>query len=867
MKLALQNQLAISNQLQQENEKAIAVSASKRAERNTDELNRSIPNLADFISNYSLRNHSLFVNKDKSVNILIKSESLLVYPVDAEAFVSNQVTTFISDLSQNQHTNTATEKCLVIIGVGLGLHLLKLVEAIEPDYLVIYEPEQDFLKLSLYTAPWFELLTLCNIKKIQIFIQHGKNSQDLASDIQELKQAFLNIGKFYFCRHFAYPVLDKQLSQLGVIQAIPPTAYDLHPYLLPSAEVPEARHIINLEQQQIFEKNLQFFQKNHADLIISLEKELPQLFNSSHKQQCHLEKNSQIFHCSSNSLSEEKFLILKDPLVYGLSLSKNNSDIAFLGFINKLKSLLNTELTAETEFNIHFSEIILLGVLNTDACLSAARYSDRLLVIEECLSRFVQSCFTVKWYEFKSTKSFYFLIGSDASLERIEKMYKSGPLDFIDSYIFQPYFTVGHRKLSKDLLESIQSTNGKSNHFEARFNQLYRSFQNCRTYPILCPNLNLTSSLPVIIVGNGPSLELSLALLKTLRQRAILVSCGTALATLLNNNIRPDYHVELEKESDTLVRLKQLPANELKRISLLATVDVHSSISELFKQALLIATGANPVTELLYRSNRLCIPTLDYSYYTVTNFALELLLTLHFPEIFLVGVDFGFENIDSHHARSSNYFNEQGKSAYDYELQHGASFEVKANLDGSCLTVPAFNAARLLMQQCLANKAGNSKVYNIGHGAKIDGAQPLPCLPENIFHSTQPILLDNLVIEQHFRQLTAIDTSILINDTLVLANEFCCSLLALWSPDEEAPISEPQQLLLLLSKQKQLLETLKLKSEVVFDLFNGSCRYFSMLCHRYVKSETAEQLIRGFTENWFLLLQNYSTQLREALKP
>ncbi|CAM5207433.1 6-hydroxymethylpterin diphosphokinase MptE-like protein [Alishewanella longhuensis] len=845
MKLAIQNQLALCNQLQQQNEKVVALNASERAKRNLDEFNRSIPNLAKFISNYELRNHSFFVTKDSAVNILIKSESMLVYPVEIEKYVSNQVADFFSDTYQHQDTLNASGKCLVIIGIGLGLHILKLTEKLEPNYLVIYEPEEDFLKLSLYTAPWFELLTLCNIERIQIFIQHGENSQNLASDLQELKQAFPSLGNLYYYRHFAYPKLDQSLSQLGVIQAIPTTAYDRHPYVLPFAEVSAQHRPTNLIQQQIFDKNLLFFQERFPELFMALQENSPQSDHSWQALQHNLGENSLFSDCSSNSLAEEKFLILKNPLVYGLTLSKKGNDIAFLSFISKLKASIDAAITNETECNLHFTEIILLGVLNSNACLAAAKASDRLLIIEESLNRFLLSCFTVNWFELASTKSFYFLIGQNARLEHIEACYQQGALNFIDSYIFQPYFTERHRKLSKNLLESIQSTNGKSNHFEARFKQLIRSYQNCAAYPILCRNSAAIPSMPVIVIGNGPSLEVAIASLKILRDQVLLVSCGTALATLLNNNIRPDYHIELEKETDTLTRLNKLPASELKCISLLATVEIHTAIPVLFKQALLMATTANPITELLYNSHKRSATILDYSYYTVTNFALDLLLQLNFQQIYLVGVDFGFTTIDTHHASSSNYFNEQGESVYDYELKHGATFEVQANLNSTCLTVPAFNAARLLMEQCLAAQSDNTIVYNVGHGAKIEGAKALHCLPDVIDNRTKlavvkpnvitPAFIKTSAIDEHFSLLTSEDTANFIDDTLVLANQFCRSLLALWSTPTSTDC-ELRHTLRALVEQDQLLQALKIQSKVVFELFDGSCRYFSMLCHRYAKA-------------------------------
>ena len=54
-------------------------------------------------------------------------------------------------------------------------------------------------------------------------------------------------------------------------------------------------------------------------------------------------------------------------------------------------------------------------------------------------------------------------------------------------------------------------------------------------------------SFPVLIVGAGPSLDRDMPHLKALRERAIVVSCGTSIGILLKNGIRPDLHCEIER--------------------------------------------------------------------------------------------------------------------------------------------------------------------------------------------------------------------------------------------------------------------------------------------------------------------------------
>ena len=52
---------------------------------------------------------------------------------------------------------------------------------------------------------------------------------------------------------------------------------------------------------------------------------------------------------------------------------------------------------------------------------------------------------------------------------------------------------------------------------------------------------------PLVVVGSGSSLDESLPDLRLLRNRCLLISAGSSLATLLRAGIRPDFHVHVER--------------------------------------------------------------------------------------------------------------------------------------------------------------------------------------------------------------------------------------------------------------------------------------------------------------------------------
>ena len=69
---------------------------------------------------------------------------------------------------------------------------------------------------------------------------------------------------------------------------------------------------------------------------------------------------------------------------------------------------------------------------------------------------------------------------------------------------------------------------------------------------------------PVFVVGNGPSLDSSLAFLKKNSDDIIIISCGTAIRALLKNNIKPDLHIEMERIPELVPIMEEVETSTRK---------------------------------------------------------------------------------------------------------------------------------------------------------------------------------------------------------------------------------------------------------------------------------------------------------------
>ena len=239
--------------------------------------------------------------------------------------------------------------------------------------------------------------------------------------------------------------------------------------------------------------------------------------------------------------------------------------------------------------------------------------------------------------------------------------------------------------------------------------------------PILNANRPLKDLPPAFVIGNGPSLDKSIPYIKAMQDKAIIVSCGSTLATLQRNNIVPDYHVEMERTFETCVPIENLTTEEFRKdITLVALNTVMPRTMALFDKKLMAMKPNDASEEIIKDMYGADTPPISGCNPTCTNMGLSLLLYLGFDEIYLHGTDLGMRNADQHHSKSSYYYDPNNKIATDTNT----NIKTEGNFGGEVYTTAILSTSNAnmsaIIQQC------DVKVYNTSDGAKIPHTIPLP---------------------------------------------------------------------------------------------------------------------------------------------
>jgi hypothetical protein len=223
---------------------------------------------------------------------------------------------------------------------------------------------------------------------------------------------------------------------------------------------------------------------------------------------------------------------------------------------------------------------------------------------------------------------------------------------------------------------------------------------------------------PVFILGAGPSIDKDFPEIRKLRDRVIVISCGTALGILLKNGIRPDLHCELERGELTYTILSSVHDEYgFEGITLIASTTIDPRVSELFdKRWYFFRAGLSPTT--LLKSERKPLTGADP---LVCNAAFAAAAYLGFTQIYLFGIDLAQKQSGRHHAKDSVYFKEEHT---DLDEMYVKRFdrEVPGNFGGTVETFWAFDMGRQMLSQ--VQRIRRTNLVNCSDGAKIYGAKP-----------------------------------------------------------------------------------------------------------------------------------------------
>lgn len=243
---------------------------------------------------------------------------------------------------------------------------------------------------------------------------------------------------------------------------------------------------------------------------------------------------------------------------------------------------------------------------------------------------------------------------------------------------------------------------------------------------IAAPQDAVSHGIPAIVVGSGPSLDQSIEQIRRLRDRAILISGGTALSALLGHGLKPDLHCEMENVEDIHTVTAGVAARyDVSDIPLLCPLTVDPRIPGHFSRVgVFFREGLTPT--LLFGNG---IGPWNHAGPTVTNLAMRAAVWSGARHIYLFGVDMGAVTPDKHHSDASFY-------AWDDKEKDAAYWRSGANMERFDIPVPGNFRDRVFTNKTfLFNKAFFSIfaavhpgviISNCSDGARIEGTQPCP---------------------------------------------------------------------------------------------------------------------------------------------
>ena len=340
-------------------------------------------------------------------------------------------------------------------------------------------------------------------------------------------------------------------------------------------------------------------------------------------------------------------------------------------------------------------------------------------------------------------------------------------------------------------------------------------------------NLTVTKDKPVFIVGNGPSLDSLIDTIRKYQDKAIIISCGSALSALYKYNIKPDFHCEQERTYPVAEKVDlYCPSEFLSGITFFAPSTVHPDVFKRFDRSFMGPKANEPSTDMLLSSELGRSQFEDYLYInpTVANTALSIGYAMGFKTFYMMGVDLGHKQGGKHHSVNSLYY-EGNEDKGLYLMSEGGGVPIKGNFGGDFISDSFFYMSNMALSK-LIHSFDDLDCYNLSDGAKVDGAAPLHSDSMEKIFSDAPTI-DKLEMTENFYQSGVVRDNEALYDELLdnLAFDYFESVCEALVSLSEQPINNFDDAINYLSKSTQLL---RMSTKHAHDLLNGTMMHIQV---------------------------------------
>ena len=223
--------------------------------------------------------------------------------------------------------------------------------------------------------------------------------------------------------------------------------------------------------------------------------------------------------------------------------------------------------------------------------------------------------------------------------------------------------------------------------------------------------------MPVIIVGGGPSLDQNIDVIQAMKDKAVVIACGTSMEPLLKHGIIPDFNILLER-SELLLKAHEEAAAmfDLSKTVLVSSTTIYPGIGEKFGDVIYFFRAGLSSYPMFSTDPSQALPRCDP---IVANGALAFAQTAGFRNFYFFGVDCGAKDERKHHSKHSWYYDNRMS---DYLLKFRD--RVPGNFGGTVLSNEILMWSRDGLQNAILMLSAGRKYYNCSDGAQITGAMP-----------------------------------------------------------------------------------------------------------------------------------------------
>src|SRR3972149_8950045 len=279
---------------------------------------------------------------------------------------------------------------------------------------------------------------------------------------------------------------------------------------------------------------------------------------------------------------------------------------------------------------------------------------------------------------------------------------------------------------------------------------------------------------PAVIVSAGPSLDKNVKWLSMAEGKLIIISVDTAVRTLLNNNIKPDFVVSLDPLIENYYHLEGLE-NQLRDSCLVANPVTYPELIKKYKGDVLIMTYGDPLIQWFERFiDEKGETTVGGS---VATSAFDFAYRLGGDPIILIGQDLSFYGGRAY--TEGSYYNQRGVAEVNgretLSIKHGTTIlsETGTEVDDFFSGLVTTSKKMLGWKRWFEIMIGKGKTKCINAtegGVNIEGAIEMPLSEAVNIWCKEDICADD-IIRSYIGKTKMIDIHRLFNNMVKLSRE------------------------------------------------------------------------------------------------